>query len=680
MTTFEQAQKYLSAIPPSISGQQGHSQALNACRALVIGFNLSDNEAMPLLQDWNRTCQPPWSQKELEHKLREAANKPFDKPRGYLLTHRSMHAGRPSASAPGPVWRPELPKQDYDLSEAQESDLPKGKTDGFRKVLETCFRPGEGVRVMSGMDDAGLIRCDASGGVILKQEEWLAKLDEFDNINMMYSRMGGPPVGVYLGVNPMTPGGGSCDKDVLVHRHCLIEFDNMTLSQQWMLYVKSRKEYDERVQLLYNHFAKFNPDPHNKNPSRFSRCPDAKRGNTIQYLLATNMGCESFTAWSKHLLVQGIGVTYDSDQILDYRPEKDLMTVAGNQWLRKGGSAILVGPSGIGKSSLGYQIAYSWALGKPCFGVAPARPLKILMIQAENDLSDLNAMGTGIAKGLEAFNDPGARALLLRNLITNHNVADTGHDFILAMQRLVDHHEPDLVIVDPLLSFIGDDISKQEVVGKFCRNWLNPILTNSRTAFLGIHHTGKPAMAEKVKKGQKPHRRSMAEWSYTMMGSSELTNWARAVMILNALPSNEYELIFSKRGKQAEATHPDGSPTLICHLRHAQEGIFWHQVDPPEEVATATETAEPVGPRKSMGRKAKDVATSNLHDFLKLIPAEGWRQGELAQELNAFAANKLGIDLGEPRAGTTTRAVGFMLESHKLEKTKDGFYVKGTNA
>ena len=51
----------------------------------------------------------------------------------------------------------------------------------------------------------------------------------------------------------------------------------------------------------------------------------------------------------------------------------------------------------------------------------------------------------------------------------------SGEEFANAVRMLVAKHKPDLVWLDPLLSFIGDDISKQDVCSYFLRNLLTPI-------------------------------------------------------------------------------------------------------------------------------------------------------------------------------------------------------------
>jgi len=80
-------------------------------------------------------------------------------------------------------------------------------------------------------------------------------------------------------------------------------------------------------------------------------------------------------------------------QLDQFRQPKDTSdTLLGNRYLCRGGGLLLVGPSGIGKSALSMQSMILWALGLPCFDIKPAKPLKSLLIQAENDDGDLAEM------------------------------------------------------------------------------------------------------------------------------------------------------------------------------------------------------------------------------------------------------------------------------------------------
>ncbi len=88
----ERARPYLRKCIPAISGQKGHDRTFAAARAMRYGFNLSEGETLALLlEEHNPRCEPPWSERELLHKIREADTKPFGKPRGYLLNSGSAY-------------------------------------------------------------------------------------------------------------------------------------------------------------------------------------------------------------------------------------------------------------------------------------------------------------------------------------------------------------------------------------------------------------------------------------------------------------------------------------------------------------------------------------------------------------------------------------------------------------
>lgn len=68
----DRARRYISKMPASISGQGGHNAAFSVACVLVLGFGLKDDEALQLMGEWNGGCQPPWSDKELRHKIQSA--------------------------------------------------------------------------------------------------------------------------------------------------------------------------------------------------------------------------------------------------------------------------------------------------------------------------------------------------------------------------------------------------------------------------------------------------------------------------------------------------------------------------------------------------------------------------------------------------------------------------------
>ena len=69
---YDLARRYIAKAAPAVSGQGGHDQTFSVACALIKGFDFSIAEARPLLQEYNQRCEPPWSEAELEHKLRSA--------------------------------------------------------------------------------------------------------------------------------------------------------------------------------------------------------------------------------------------------------------------------------------------------------------------------------------------------------------------------------------------------------------------------------------------------------------------------------------------------------------------------------------------------------------------------------------------------------------------------------
>ena len=71
-TPAEQARAWLAHQPPAVSGQDGHRVTLRVASLLRIGFRLGEGEVSSLMADYNRTCSPQWSERELAHKVASA--------------------------------------------------------------------------------------------------------------------------------------------------------------------------------------------------------------------------------------------------------------------------------------------------------------------------------------------------------------------------------------------------------------------------------------------------------------------------------------------------------------------------------------------------------------------------------------------------------------------------------
>jgi len=325
MTTTERARAYLAHIPPAVSGQEGHNQTFIVACVLVQGFALTITEALPLLAEWNLTCVPPWTERELLHKLTDAERNQGNKPRGYLLGVRAT-APRPATPAP-PKPAPAPPPQVMvervlrgfhctaaDLIAASPCKLPPLiQGPHFHRqgayLLDQLFEPGELVNiVLCGKPDGDKFKPDT--GETFERNEWQTRLME-----PIETGAGG----AWVRMNPLD-GQGVSDVNVVAHRFALVEIDKLPIGEQISLLAilipclpiaaiitsggksvhawvrvdaASHDDYRKSVSDLLALLKPYGVDNKNKNPSRLSRLPGVARqvgatGDGQQRLLYLN--------------------------------------------------------------------------------------------------------------------------------------------------------------------------------------------------------------------------------------------------------------------------------------------------------------------------------------------------------------------------------------------------------
>jgi P4 family phage/plasmid primase-like protien len=102
------ALKYLERCEPAVSGQNGHNKAFKAACKIGPGFDLPHETTLRLIRDhFNPRCVPPWSEKELQHKVEDAYR--VEERRGWLRdADRNGH--RPRAKGNGGAATINLPE------------------------------------------------------------------------------------------------------------------------------------------------------------------------------------------------------------------------------------------------------------------------------------------------------------------------------------------------------------------------------------------------------------------------------------------------------------------------------------------------------------------------------------------------------------------------------------------
>lgn len=580
----------MAATPPAVSGQDGHGQTYSLAIALYHGFNLSEQEAWTLLQAYNLKCSPPWSERELRHKMNDAQQKQHSNPRGWLLNDidpKDLPARKPSQSTVTQSGK-------FKVNLGNLAPIPESHSFTTEDLLLNCFKQDEIICITNeaGQDEDGRW-FPASKGTFQTVRWWL---DKFLGKNAQDRELfRDKPQGAYIRINPIKADDISGrDDSVSVFRHLLVEFDTRPKEEQFAIFKQSNlpitalidsggksihawvrvdaKDFEEwkaRRQQVFDYLSDYEPDEMTKNPSRWSRLGGVFRGEREQKIIALNVGVANWDEWISYLESNEVPQEVSIEQLEAYDTENDPTTVLGNRWLCRGGSLSVIGQSGIGKSSFLMQMAIMLAIGRPFFNIEVKRPYKVIVMQAENDTGDLAEAFKGIVGSMSLTEEE--KRLLRTNIKFYRETVKVGLEFVKMARRLIVHHKADFFFADPLLSFAGGDISNQAYASQFLRNWIQPVLMETGVVWVFLHHTGKPKAKEDSSAG------TISDLAYSGLGSSELVNWSREVAVLRRTDKIKpfFELVLTKRGKRAGLLDKDGKATAFMNLRHAEGRILW---------------------------------------------------------------------------------------------------------
>lgn len=566
------------------------------------------------------------------------------------------------------------------ISESRPIPLPETIADGFKTLLLTAFKEGEGVCLAPTRENEDGSRTPVRG-TTLTREAWLEKLKKKGSLSKIYSTK----EGLFVRVNPMKTGGKGTNDDVTSFRHALVEFDKDAQGQDipkelqlgaiihsglpitaildsgnksvhaWVrVDAANLEEYEARVEAVYSLFDSAALDPSNRNPSRLSRCPEGRRTEKgevrEQRLLALNLGAKSWADFERVRNTANLGEPIRLDYLLNYNTKEDPNNMIGNRWLCLGSSLVIVSQSGVGKSSLNMQLAIGWAAGREdmTFGIKPVRPMKQLILQAENDEGDLAEAAQGVFFAQEISAEE--RAVINENLLWHRITSATGEEFCRTVEDLVTLHKPDIVWIDPLINFIGDDLSEASVIAQFCTGWLNAISQKTGVIFALIHHTGKPP-----KDGAS--RGTNSDLAYAGLGSSALVNWAREVMVLTRIKTPEgdpatFSFTACKRRKRAGMRDMSGEVSEEIYIRHAADGtIRWEQCDKPE----APEKAKKGSKKEDKAPAAGGYALKKKGEGTETIPGVLEREDGTGESGESAAPTQGATEAPQSRSYTLRR-------------------------
>lgn len=278
-------------------------------------------------------------------------------------------------------------------------------------------------------------------------------------------------------------------------------------------------------------------------------------------------------------------------------------TLLGDRWLCRHGLACVVASSGQGKSVMSIQCGILWGCGKEAFGITPPNPLRVMVIQGEDDEGDVIEMARMI--GALDLSDEEFALVEMNTLVGRKNA--TGRAFIKFLEEAAADFKPDLVILNPLNNYIGSDDKDAKAWVDF-RDKLYRVMKEHDFGMLLFHHTPKTNF-------QSTSNFATQDWQYRGAGAAGITNSIRASIIMDPVPGKEnvgtYRFIGAKRGGRCGAGWTRGESG--CHER-----FFKHTTEPG---LLMWEDAEPV---VREGKKAVDV-NALMDKILALVPKDGMK-------------------------------------------------------
>lgn len=407
-----------------------------------------------------------------------------------------------SGSAPKSTWNP---------------------VDDLKRYLRALFQPDEFISWVTEarQNDDGKWTPAGKGTYWKTCAETLRQLDKYpDDIAATVGDYN-HEAGAWIRFNPMN-GEGVNNSNVAAYRFALVESDTMPMDAQYRMYRKlnlpiaamvtsggksihaivhidadNAAEYRERTELLYtileNHGMVI--DTQNKNPSRLSRLPGCVRGEKIQSLVETNVGCASWGAWieyNKSSAEELPDIVPLSEMLIDPPPLADVLI---DGILRKGHKMLISGPSKAGKSFFLMELAIALANGDPWIGF-PCRKSRVLYINFEIDEASCINRFIEIRKAIRerrglACDNMGD--LLVWNL---RGYAMKLGDLVPKLVARAKDLNLDVILVDPIYKVISGDENNASDMSAFC-NEFDRIATLLKCSVIYCHHHSKGSQGQK---------------------------------------------------------------------------------------------------------------------------------------------------------------------------------------
>ena len=326
-----------------------------------------------------------------------------------------------------------------------------------------------------------------------------------------------PEAGAWIRFNPLD-GKGCKNENVADYRYALVESDRMSIAEQNAIIrelelpiaclvhsggkslhaivkieAADPREYRKRVDYLYNICKKngFEVDTQNRNPSRLSRMPGVTRNGKKQFLVATNIGKESWDEWFEW--IEGVNDDLPDPESLSefWNSMPELAPPLIDGVLRQGHKMLIAGPSKAGKSFALIEMCIAIAEGEKWFGWQCAKG-KVMYVNLELDRASC------LHRFKDVYTSLGIRANNLSNIdIWNLRGKSIPMDKLAPkLIRRAAKKDYIAIIIDPIYKVITGDENSADQMANFC-NQFDKICNELGTAVIYCHHHSKGAQGGK---------------------------------------------------------------------------------------------------------------------------------------------------------------------------------------
>lgn len=323
--------------------------------------------------------------------------------------------------------------------------------------------------------------------------------------------------GAWIRFNPLD-GKGVKNENVTEYRYALVESDKLPVEQQngilhelqlpiaCLVYSGKKSlhaivrvdagnyaEYRQRVDFLYNVCDKngLKVDRQNRNPSRLSRMPGFERGDKKQFIVATNIGFETWTEWKDYI-----------DSITDDLPDFESMADAWENMpdlsppliegvLRQGHKMLIAGPSKAGKSYALIEMSIAIAEGRKWLGWQCAKG-RVLYVNLELDRASCLHRFRDVYSALQ-IPPVSLRSIDIWNL---RGVTEPMDKLAPKLIRRAKRQNYIAVIIDPIYKVITGDENSADQMAHFC-NQFDKVCTQLGCAVIYCHHHSKGSQGGK---------------------------------------------------------------------------------------------------------------------------------------------------------------------------------------